>query len=63
MIEAWDTLETREELIELLNVFQEFVTRLYWWFHWYFPWGVGPGLFRRLSPEDIKEIVRLNQTS
>jgi hypothetical protein len=63
MIEAWDMLETREEAIELLNVFQEFVSRLYWWFHWYFPWGVGPGLFPRLSPEDIKEIVRLSQTS
>lgn len=63
MIEAWDTLETREEAIELLNAFQEFVSRLYWWFHWYFPWGVGPGLFPRLLPEDIKEIVRLSQTS
>ena len=63
MIEAWGTVKTREELIELLNAFQELVSRLYWWFHWYFPWGVGPGLFRRMSPDDIKEIVRLSQTS
>jgi len=62
MIRAFDMLQTKEEFIELLDAFQAYVSRLYWWFHWYFPWGVGPALCRRLSPEDIKEIVRLSQT-
>jgi len=62
MIEVWDTLGTKEDVIELLSTFQEFVSRLYWWFHWYFPWGAGPGLFRRLAPEDIAEIARLGRT-
>lgn len=63
MIEAWDTVQTKEELIQLLNAFLAYVSRLYWWFHWYFPWGVGPALCPRLSPEDIKEIARLSQTT
>lgn len=62
MVGMFDTLQTKEEFIELLDIFQAYVSRLYWWFHWYFPWGVGPALCHRLSPEDIKEIVRLSQT-
>jgi len=61
--DALDTVQTKEEFAELIGSFGTFVTRLYWWFHWYFPWGVGASLCQRLSPEDIKEIVRLSQTS
>lgn len=63
LFEVWDTVQKREELIDLLNAYQAFMSRLYWWFHWYFPWGVGPAICHRLSPEDIKEIVRLSQRS
>jgi hypothetical protein len=62
MVGVSDTLQTKEEFIELLGVFQAFSSRLYWWFHWYFPWGVGPALCHRLSPEDIKEMVGLSGT-
>jgi hypothetical protein len=58
-----DTVQTKEEFAELIGVFGTFVTRLYWWFHWYFPWGVGASLCPRLSAEDIKEIARLGQIS
>jgi len=60
-LEALPSLETKEEFLELLGVFQSYVSRLYWWFHWYFPWGVGPALCPRRSPEDVKEMVRLSQ--
>ena len=63
MIEVLDTLQTKEEFIELIEEFQVFISRLYWWFHWYFPWGIGPGSFQRLLPEDIREITRLSQTT
>jgi len=56
-----DTLQTMEEFVDLIGVFGTFVTRLYWWFHWYFPWGVGASLCPRLTAEDIKEIARLSQ--
>jgi hypothetical protein len=59
MVEAWDSVQTKEELLELLKTFHAFISRLYWWFHWYFPWGIGSSLCHRLSPEDIKEIARL----
>jgi len=62
LVEAWDSVETREELVELLKAFHAFISRLYWWFHWYFPWGIGSSLCHRRSPEDIKEMVRLSQT-
>jgi hypothetical protein len=57
-----DTVQTMGEFIDLIEVFGTFVTRLYWWFHWYFPWGVGASLCPRLTPEDIKEISRLSQS-
>ena len=63
MVRALDTLQTKEEFVELLKAWNAFSSRLYWWYHWYFPWGIGPALCPRLSPEDIKEIARLSQTT
>lgn len=62
MLKALDTVQKKEEFIELLDAWQVFISRLYWWIHWYFPWGVGPALCRRLSEEDIREIERLSAT-
>ena len=61
--DALDTVRTKEEFGKLIEPFGTFVTRLYWWFHWYFPWGIGASLCQRLSAEDIKEIARLGLTS
>jgi hypothetical protein len=63
VINVWDTIESKEELFGLLNAYWVYMSRLYWWFHWYFPWGIGASLCHRRSPEDIKEIARLSQTS
>jgi hypothetical protein len=63
VINIWDTIESREELFGLLNAYWVYMSRLYWWFHWYFPWGVGASLCHRLSPDDVKEIERLSQTT
>jgi len=61
--DSLDTVQTKEEFVELLEAFGVFANRLYWWFHWYFPWGVGASLCQRLSLEDVKEMVRLSQSS
>jgi hypothetical protein len=61
MFKVLDTINTKDEFVELLDVYQTYISRLYWWFHWYFPWGIGPSISRRLSPEDIDEIVRLSK--
>lgn len=58
-IAALDSLETKQEFLELLQSFQAYASRIYWWFHWYFPWGIGPVLCRRLDVEDVKEMARL----
>ena len=63
MTDVLNTLETKEEFLDLLNTFSLLVSRLYWWFHWYFPWGVGSAMCQRLSPQDVREIERLSQES
>jgi hypothetical protein len=61
MIAVMDSIETKDEFIELLDVFHTYFIRLYWWFHWYFPWGLGASSCQRLTREDIDEIVRLSK--
>jgi len=60
-LEALDTVTTKDEFTELVSALQSYASRLYWWFHWYFPWGVGTSC-QRLTPEDIREIARLSRT-
>jgi len=57
--EVWDSCDSREDLIGLLEAYSALISRLYWWFHWYFPWGAGPIISRRVSAEDVKEMQRL----
>ena len=57
----FDSDITKEEMVLVLKAYQALVSRLYWWVHWYFPWGIGPVMCRRLEPEDIREIVRLSE--
>ncbi len=61
VLAALPSLQTKQEFLDLLGAFQAYVSRLYWWFHWYFPWGIGPVLCPRRSAEDVKEMVRLSQ--
>jgi len=61
MIGVMDSIDTKEEFVELLDVFHTYFIRLYWWFHWYFPWGLGASSCQRLTREDIDEIVRLGK--
>jgi len=56
---AWDSCQQREDLIGLLEAYSALISRLYWWFHWYFPWGAGPIISRRVSAVDVKEMQRL----
>ena len=59
MFELIEKIETKEQLVQLMQAWATFVSRLYWWVHWYFPWGVGPAIAYRKSPEDIREMARL----
>jgi len=63
VIDFLDTVETKPDMVTLITAFHGLESRLYWWFHWYFPWGIGPVLCHRWSEEDIKEMVRLSKTS
>lgn len=57
--EIMDQITTRESFMALISAWMTFVNRLYWWLHWYFPWGIGPALFPRLTEHDLDEINRL----
>ena len=59
VLEIMDQLTTREAFMALFDAWMTFVNRLYWWLHWYFPWGIGPALFPRLTEHDLDEINRL----
>jgi hypothetical protein len=61
--EAMDSAGSAEELAQLLETYHTFLSQLYWWMHWYFPWGIGPVLCHRMSNDDIKEMVRLSGMS
>ena len=63
MIQVFDTVQTKDQFVNLLEAFQAYMARLYLWFHWYFPWGIGAALYQRVEPEDVDEMRRLIQTS
>lgn len=60
MKEALPSVDTKEAFFALLDAFQSMMSRLYWWFHWYFPWGIGAVVCQRISSEDIQEMQRLS---
>jgi hypothetical protein len=59
MHESLKSIETREQFLELAKAWAAYVSRRYWWLHWYFPWGAGPAICPRRSAEDVKEMARL----
>jgi hypothetical protein len=61
--QALDGVETREQFLQLVKAWSAYVSRRYWWLHWYFPWGAGPAISPRISPEDVKEMARLLETA
>jgi hypothetical protein len=58
--ESMDSVGSADDMALLLQTYHTYLSQLYWWFHWYFPWGIGPVLCHRQSAEDIKEMVRLS---
>lgn len=62
VLSCLDTLNSKDDLLELLGAWACLVARLHWWCHWYFPWNSGPAVSRRVSKEDVKEIQRLLET-
>jgi hypothetical protein len=61
--ESMDSVCSAEDMASLLETYHTYLSQLYWWFHWYFPWGIGPVLCHRQSLDDIKEMVRLSGQS
>jgi len=55
-----DSLTTNQEFVDLIGAFQVYISRLYWWFHWYFPWGLGVSC-QRVNPDDLQEMIRLSK--
>ena len=63
LVNTLDFIKTKEEFQEVLDAFRAYFSRRYCWFHYYFPWGIGPGAFQRIEPDDVKEMMRLSQIS
>ena len=63
VVAALPGVQTKQEFAELLAAWTAYMGRRYWWIHWYFPWGAGPAICKRISREDIMEMVRLVETA
>jgi len=55
-----DSLRTKEEFADVISALKIYIGNLYAWCHYYFPWGIGPVFFRRLTREDVEDIKRLS---
>jgi hypothetical protein len=56
---SFDTIETKEEMLELMISYFNYVHIMYGWIHAKFPWGLGSGIYRKKTPEEIKELAKL----
>lgn len=63
VLDSFGSIETREQFVELAKAWNAYVSRRYWWLHWYFPWGAGPAICPRISAEDVREMARLLETA
>jgi hypothetical protein len=52
IVDAYDEIETKEELNELLRAWYAYANRMYMWVHAAFPWGLGVA-FPALTPDDV----------
>ena len=59
IVEAFDTVETKEEFADLIWSWKNYVNRLNRWFCLVFPWHLGK-MFQRIEKKDIEELARLN---
>jgi hypothetical protein len=58
ILDALDTLKSKEELVELINSLNLYLARMYTWVHHFFPWNIGV-LFPERKPEEIREMNKL----
>ena len=58
-LDALDSLESKEDYIELTGSFFTFCPRLHRWVHYIFPWNIGIGAFPQRDSEEMKEIISI----
>ena len=51
-LEALETIETREDFLELTGNLLSYVNRLYQWIHFIFPWSIGSS-FPKRKPSEV----------
>jgi len=54
--DALDTLETKEQFVELTGAMMTYVIRMHRWIHFIFPWNLGVS-FPHRKPEEIQAIA------
>lgn len=56
---SFDTIITKDEMLELMSSYFSYVHIMYGWIHAKFPWGLGSGIYRIKTPQEIKEMAEL----
>jgi len=59
ILEAFDTIQTKEQFKEVVMSYLCYISRLQLWCHHYFPWAVGVTLMPQKKPEELKEMLKL----
>jgi hypothetical protein len=57
--ESYDSIKTKEEFVDLLWSWFQYVNRIQRWFHLIFPWHLGKS-YPRIEKADAKEIAKLS---
>ena len=58
LFKAFDSVNTKEEMTELMSSYFKYASKLFSWMQIAFPWGLGHSMYRIRDPEEIKEIVK-----
>jgi hypothetical protein len=56
--DALDTLETKEQYVELTGAMMTYVIRMHRWIHFIFPWNLGVA-FPHRKPDEVQNFSRL----
>lgn len=54
-----DKLTTKEDMLELMVAYHNYTSKLASWCHILFPWSLGSTVFRKKTPEEMRELGRL----
>lgn len=57
IFESLETMETKEDFLEVINAYNLYLACMHSWIHHFFPWNIGV-LFPLKKPEELREMMQ-----